>query len=334
MSNGENGKTNISRAAVSEAAAWVARLHGPGRNAGVEEGFRQWLKESEEHARAFELVTDSWDEVASLKGAADFTISVPSSETGSSGPPRSWRVLLATAAVLLVLAAGGLAYYHQFFSGVSTEVGEQRMLTLKDGTRVYLNTSTHIVVQFNNKTRHVRLESGEALFEVSKHSDWPFVVTAGDREVTALGTAFLVRRDNGHVAVTLMEGKVAVTPREKSPSTDVRSQREAILVPGERLTISTLGQELRDRPSLIKLTAWQHGKVAIDNMTLTDAITEMNRYSVVQLSAEGLDTGELFVSGVFRAGDSESFARAVADTYGLTIRQKYSRIVLTSAMSN
>ncbi len=57
-----------------------------------------------------------------------------------------------------------------------------------------------------------RLDSGEALFDVAKNPRRPFIVTAGDRQVVALGTSFVVRRQERQVTVTLIEGKVAVTP--------------------------------------------------------------------------------------------------------------------------
>ena len=95
---------------------------------------------------------------------------------------------------------------------VVTGVGEQRTLTLEDGTRIQLNTDTRAVVRYDERLRRVELEKGEAMFEVARRPDWPFVVTAGDRQIRALGTAFVVRREAEVLAVTLVEGKVTVTP--------------------------------------------------------------------------------------------------------------------------
>jgi len=61
--------------------------------------------------------------------------------------------------------------------------------------RVYLNTDTEVVPHYDKQTRRVELKTGEAMFEVSKHPDWPFIVSAGDRQVRALGTSFMVRRE-------------------------------------------------------------------------------------------------------------------------------------------
>ena len=56
-----------SAAARAEAAAWVARLHGPNRTQEVEAGLRRWLADDPEHAAAFELLTDTWEKSARLR---------------------------------------------------------------------------------------------------------------------------------------------------------------------------------------------------------------------------------------------------------------------------
>ncbi len=68
-------------------------------------------------------------------------------------------------------------------------------------------------MKYDERARRVQLDAGEALFEVSKRHDWPFIVTAGGHEIRALGTSFVVRRDNGRLAVTLVDGKVTVSGR-------------------------------------------------------------------------------------------------------------------------
>src|SRR5690606_15969424 len=94
-----------------------------------------------------------------------------------------------------------------------TAVGERSSITLSDGASVVLNTNSRIEVRYTPERRNVRLLAGQAWFQVAKHPERPFVVEAGDRRVTALGTAFDVRMDSrDSVQVTLAEGKVSVEP--------------------------------------------------------------------------------------------------------------------------
>jgi transmembrane sensor len=145
-------------------------------------------------------------------------------------------------------------------------------------------------------------------------------VTAGDRTVRALGTSFVVRRDDARVAVTLVEGKVAVA--------------DEVLSPGTRVVYEGAAPVRRDQPNLERLTAWQRGVVMLEETPLADAIAEMNRYSTVKLDVEQPQVSAYEVSGIFRAGDSMRFARAVARTYGLVVTERPDRIVLSGAGVN
>jgi transmembrane sensor len=265
-------RNELSPAVITDAAAWVARLHGPLRTPTVERGFRTWLEEHPDHGRALELVTESWEEVATLKSAANIEVSLPS----DNRKPERKRLPLALAAALLVMVVAG-AIYHFQSAVVSTGIGEQRVLVLEDGTRISLNTSTRILVDYDVKRRHLRLESGEALFDVAKDSTRPFVVSAGER------------------------------------ATFVANQ----------------GSPRLDHPALDTLTSWQRGKVSLENLSLAEAVAEMNRYSTVPLVIERPEAEQLRVSGIFRAGDSLSFAAAVSENYGLEVQRQPRRILLS-----
>lgn len=307
---------------LSDAGAWLVRLSGPLRNAAAEQGFQQWLRENPLHRLAFQQVSAEWDEADRLKRFTDIEIRVPSGEGAQARRYRDSfvsRPVLAVAAVFMAVAVGGLFLFLRA-PRIATGINELRVVTLDDGSRVHLNTATHITVAYDSGARHIRLDRGEALFEVAKQSGRPFVVEAGDRQVRALGTAFLVRRDAGRVAITLMEGEVAISGTAQAAG--------ARLTPGERLTFTQTHAPHRDRPEVDKLLAWQAGKVAIDNLPLAEAIAEMNRYSATPLVLQQAQPADLLVSGVFIAGQSRSFARAIAESYGLEVVDRGDAITL------
>jgi len=319
--------------ALAEASAWIVTLHGPERTPAVERGFQRWLAESPTHRYAFEHATETWNRTrATVRRSAQVDISIPDrSDLASSnqGPgSKRRRAVLAIAASLLV-AAIGIAVHVQR-SELRTSVGERRTMVLEDGTQVTLNTATRMTVDYDSHRRHVRLQSGEAFFEVAKHPQWPFVVSAGDREVTALGTSFLVRLDSVRTAVTLLEGKVRVSspPADAQVSSRTVVDSSIALAPGQRIVFTASAPPVLDRPEVQKLTAWQQGLVNIDDLTLAEAVAEMNRYSTLQLVVAGA-AADIRVSGVFRVTDSENLAQAVALTHGLDLRKEGRRIVLS-----
>ena len=325
----ETAREPIPPERLAEAGVWVARLHGDEPKAAMT-GVKEWLKAHPMNARALELCTDVWEESDNLRRITPFA------SDGASPSRGRRRLSIAVVAAAIVLTITGVALFG-IRSGVSTGVGEQRSLTLKDGTRVFLNTATRVVVEYNDNFRKVELDTGEALFDVVNRPGWPFVVQVGDRQVKALGTSFVVRRDAKELAVTLVEGKVSVTsnpePASSGNHTDRLSDRGAtsdniILRPGQRLTLAG-GTARVETTSLDKAVAWRRGQIVLDDTPLASAIAEMNRYSEPRLVIERPESETLLVNGLFQAGDSMSFARAVAATYGLVVIERDDEIVLS-----
>ena len=116
--------------------------------------------------------------------------------------------------------------------------------------------------------------------------------------------------------VTLVEGRVSVGPVAPLPSPP-RQGTDVTLVPGQRLTFAAGAVPRVDRPSMKQAVAWQRGQIILDHTPLSEAIEEMNRYSPVQLIIDQPSVLDLEVTGVFRSGDSVSFARAVAQAHYL-----------------
>jgi transmembrane sensor len=309
---------------IAEASVWITRLHGDDRDSAMESGFRQWLSSSPDTGRAFELATEVWEDSENLRRVVPFAHDVPKRRRLGFSMPA-----IAVAAGL-VFAALTASFWYLQNRDVTTGIGEQRLLALDDGSRIFLNTATRVAVSYTDDTRYIRLKDGEALFDVAKDVRRPFIVEAGDRKVTALGTSFVVRYDAAGTAVTLVEGRVTVTPLvEAATPPGVQGTRRPIvtLAPGQRLTVTDRSANL-ETPSLDKAIAWRRGQVILEDLPLGKAIEEMNRYNTVKLTVERPEAATLIVNGLFQAGDSMSFANAVSQTYGLRIARRSNEIAL------
>jgi len=333
----ETARTSApSAAACADAAAWIARLHGEERTAKVEAGFQRWLAASADHRAAFEMANDIWSGVERLPK----TPALPTEQRSRIFVLTPAGALAACTALFLIFL-GGWFYWRD--PGLTTRPGEQRTLTLEDGTRVYLNTASRMHVHYDAKSRRVELDDGEAYFEVAKHADWPFVVIAGGRQVVARGTAFLVRRDEERIAVTLVEGKVTVaaageavagaaaTTGASTLQLPEGAKDQLTLSPGQRVTFAGRDAPKLDQPSLEGVTAWQRGQVVLDHTPLADAVAEMNRYSDIKLKIEDPAARRAEVTGIFRTGDSEYFAQAVSETYHLRVASRGREILLSGS---
>lgn len=288
------------------------------------------MAESTEHAAAWELATDSWNE--NDTGRAQTALPrrpIPGGRASTSN--RVFRVAAAVAAALLVFASLGIHFWDK--SSVTTSLGEQRTLNLPDGTRVELNTNSRVLVQFDDHIRAVVLKSGEAYFNVA-HEKRPFVVLAGDHKVIAVGTTFLVRREVGAdsaVTVTLIEGRVAIASTGAANVLSPEPAAEvAVLSAGKRWKAKQHSPPTIDTPSIDKETAWMRGQVIFDETPLLEAAKDFNRYNTLQIKVASREAAKIPVGGVFRTGDPVSFAAAVAAAHDLRLAIRDREIVLDS----
>ena len=311
----------LSDGARVEAAAWIARLRDERRGPDVETDFQEWLRGNDEHRRAFNRMTQVWEQAGKIQMRAPAGLSATRRRRSRFSP---WAATLAATLVLVVLTA--VFYWRD--NALITAVGQQQVRVLRDGTRVVLNTDTRIEVNYDEHMRRVRLVRGEAWFEVSKHPTWPFLVSAGGQEIRALGTSFIVRHDNDQdLSVTLVDGRISVAP--VAADGEAPPQPPQILIPGQRLVISRHHAPAVDRPELSRVTAWERGRVEFDETPLEDATTEMNRYTTTRLIVPDTEVAQLRIGGVFRAGDSDEFVKVVTAAFGLRAERNGDDIVLS-----
>jgi transmembrane sensor len=321
----------VSERALAEAATWVVTLHGPGRDAALESGWRSWVAEDPDHAFAWELTSGTWTETHEVPTHLVLPL-VPA--RGKPLRDRLVRAAVAVGACGLIVVGWGLHLLDR--PDVVTGVGEQRSLTLRDGTRVELNTNSRLLLQYDEHARRVVLKSGEAFFSVA-HQVRPFVVMVGKRKVIAMGTSFMVRRDEqseDSVTVTLLEGRLAVAPATAADVLATQALPQVtVLSSGQRFRVRRDAEPTVDAPPMDRATGWMRGQVNFDHTPLAQAAAELNRYSTIRISVTSA-AAQIAIGGIFRAGDSESFARAVAESYNLRLVRIGDQLLLEAEQGN
>lgn len=296
----------------AEASAWLARIQGP-RGGEARGALQDWLKADPAHREAFERATEMWD---LLPGA----VAASEEETPRRSVSRRFVPLAIAASLAVVAGVGAMTALLDRPLTFDTRVGEQRTAALDDGSRVSLNTDTHVTVNFARDEREVALDRGEAVFDVAHDAARPFVVVAGDERIKALGTSFIVRRDGDRVRVTLLTGKVEVTRK---------NGLLAVLSPGERITATPDMVPILDRPLLDSLTAWRHGELRFRDTPLSEAVAEVNRYGGKRVIVNDARLASLPISGVFATANPTEFAAAVAQLHGLRVQAEGEAVLLT-----
>jgi len=348
-SEGHGAEPVVTREIAAEAAVWIAKLHGPSRSIRLERECLAWQAASPAHRLAFERCTDLWMDAAGVDRAAvaqaatanwlEEQVREGAATRPVNGEPTAWHWPGARALALVVTATvlmAGVMVLQPWrdIDTYGTGIGEQRVVILKDGTRMSLNTSTRVRVELDQARRRVSVEGGEAFFEVAKDTSRPFVVAAAGTEVTATGTAFVVRLVPSRAGasqtldVTLVEGQVVVQgsgnkvlPTMVQPIVMVAGGRVRVRTQGDSATsVPAVAAPAHDRPRLDQVLAWKRGEAIFDNASLQEALAEMNRYSLTPILVDAR-VADLRVSGVFKTGDNAGFVHAVAKLHGLLVRE-------------
>ncbi len=300
---------------VKEAAIWLARLRADDRSVEDERAFRAWLTADPSHAVAFEAVNGVWDSVGAL--SRDLRNGEVRLEPGVN------RRTLLSAGLGLTVAAGGTFAFLQAAQAKTyqTDVGEQKHVTVKDGTGIFLDTDTKLVVDFNDRIRQVDLRYGRANFRVAPDAKRNFAVEAAQKLVIGTRSTFDVRREGDDISVLLIHGRATVTN-----AADAGGGRQ--LNDGERLRFTSGHSPRFDKPNLLPLLAWHTGQAIFEDSPLADVVLEMNRYSTIKLEVDDARIAGMKVSGVYRVGDNANFARSLSRLLPVEIRVVGDRIEL------
>jgi ferric-dicitrate binding protein FerR (iron transport regulator) len=201
----------------------------------------------------------------------------PVRKTGSRWLARPW-VVAATALLIVSAFIGG--YYFTSSGQPRTSVhatafGEQKRLSLPDGTLVQLNAGSELRFADNWEEagrREVWLV-GEAYFTVARGPtprQHKFLVHTDDLDVTVVGTQFNVNTAGSQgTEVILEEGKVLLSYDEGGPGPDTVQMMPGERVVYDRRTTLLLREEIR--PDEQAPTSWKDGRLVFENVTLRDA---------------------------------------------------------------
>lgn len=324
--------------AFEAAIAWLDWLDHRPDDADARAAFARWRDASVEHREASARAMRSWRALGEVARHPVVTAWRDQAPKGRA-PRRPWLAIAAA----LVLMVGGYAVLSYrdgaltppevaqsgFQSGTedtdvrlaTTALGERQHLVLSDGTKLTLNTASRVEIDYRGERRQVRLVEGEAIFAVAKDPSRPFVVTAADRQVVALGTSFGVRVEGPAVQVTLLEGRVAVKSA-RAAGEDGKTRQEIIeLEPGQQLIAEPAEPAVIRKADVLRATSWQDGWIILNRDTVRDAIDEVNRYTRERITYDDARIDTLRVSGTFRTGEVEDFLDALAKVHPLAIER-------------
>ncbi|EZP33910.1 FecR domain-containing protein [Pseudomonas sp. RIT288] len=276
------------------------------------EEFAKWHAAHEEHARA-------WRQL----GMLDQRFSV------ANGPARAAllqsregirrRVRKLGSGLASVVAVIGLALFagdrylplDYWLADQRTATGEQRTVRLADGTVLNLNTHSAVDVRFDARQRLIVLQEGEIMVETGHGDARPFIVETREGSMRALGTRFLVKREDQGTRLSVLQSAVAAHPQNHP--------EEQILREGQQVLIRNDGLD-----AVAALTpgadAWTRGMLVVDNARLEDLVHELARYRRGHLGVTP-EVADLRITGSFPLHDTDKALSALLPTLPVQIEQ-------------
>lgn len=208
----------------------------------------------------------------------------------------------AVAASLIVLIGGYWLMMSQIqqidWITASTCIGEQRTISLPDGSIVMLNVASSIryPADFDGESRNIAL-TGEAFFDVAPDVDKPFVVDTDELSTTVLGTQFNVRAyPSEKTEVSVFEGNVKVGSIN-SPD------QEKLLSANQAASFDDNGTLLKYPANLDLAGAWRNQITYLDETSLKDLAKTVERWYGYQIHFEPKSLEHCTVSGKLKMGD-------------------------------
>lgn len=338
-----NARDPATTHAMQCAAHWLSVLSDENCTDAERRQFLVWLRASGQHVDEFLRLSrlnahcarrELWPDmsvaelVAAAKASGEGNVATLEPVTDFSPATRARKPVrwaLAAAAACVFIVAGLIVGRSLLFSpDYVTALGEQRSITLEDGSVVELNSQSRLRTRFDKELRAIELVEGEAIFRVSKDPHRPFRVRTGVTDIVAVGTAFNVNASDARTVVTVLEGRVRVNQREaaeRSATQSAQAIREFELAVGDQLIVGkeqpAIRVSLRDTE---KVTSWTERRLIFEDTPLSAVATEFSRYSSRAIRIEDAGIGARKINGVFDATDPASLVEFLSADGSLEIR--------------
>lgn len=300
--------TAIESALIEEAARWFVLLASGEATSDEQAACTGWRSADSRHEAAWQHIhrsTARFSDIPRQHAQASVTALTA---TGKDKRPRRRR-FLAQMGILCAIGIAARQGWRQsdWSADHSTAIGEQRDITLADGSHLRLDTNTAIDITFSDSARLIHLRHGRIMVATAPAPSTaatrpPFLVETAEGRVEALGTQFVVQQESDSTLVTVLQARVAIHASQAKRTLP-------ILAAGETARFSRRGI-IAQEPAPPGSSAWIKGILVANDMRLADFVAELARYRSAPLECAPA-VCQLRISGTYPLIDTEEALTAI-----------------------
>ena len=322
----------LPEALLDEAADWLVRLNEPQATSAEFEEWQRWLNADLRHARAFHALEGTWQISAQAAIALHSRDEPKFTRYRPDEPVSTWvrrrhnirrlRVWAAAASILILAGIVSVWWSRQPVI-IQTATAEQRIEWLPDRSRVTVGPLTRVSYRYSAATRALRLDTGQAFFEVTQDAHRPFVVDTRRGRIVAVGTAFSVDVASDRLNVTVAEGTVRIEDAElpQKPGGSVVAY-PLLVSAGRRYIAAPNGASVTTLPSATPEVSWRDGRLVYYGDPLSAVITDLNRYAVDPIELADQTLGDLQYTGTVFPESVNDWLAALPSIFPIRVERR------------
>lgn len=210
------------------------------------------------------------------------------------------------------------------YSTLLVPYGKRSFLTLRDGTKVWVNSGTEVrfPVNMEGRERSIYVD-GEIYIEVAKDKERPFYVHTSGFDVRVYGTKFNVTsyKADKDKSVVLVEGSVSVWTKEKET-------KEVFLHPNQMYNTSGADAKVTNVNALQYIT-WKDGIWQFTSERLESIALRLSRYYGVEIHCDEKTAVKSCTGKLILFDDVNKTLQIIEEIFGVRYETNQNEIIIS-----
>lgn len=205
-----------------------------------------------------------------------------------------------------------------------TARGEQSKIALSDGSLIWLNWNTEVLILDEGDETRVDVLLGDVLFEVAEGRKNSLIVHAGQTHAYARDTEFAIHSHGGDDALfQVKKGVLMIDGSQESDTRNLTTAQQTHYANGVAGGLS--------EADINSIAAWRDGKLVFDERPLREALWELSHFTERPIYVGTLRNHEVGVTATYALSEADAAVMQLADTHALElIKENAARTLVRS----